>query len=148
MLLVRHAGHDSGWGTLGEGTQNLGGLGATSLDDWKAPRSKIPSGTAGAGTCMTLAGSCVLRPWRTGWSYAGTGAGAGRVILGRSGAGRGSSPAAFGVHWRVMRAEASGRNGASSVPVAWQARRRADRTAASSVRSPALARSHGRVWLT
>ena len=50
VLLVRHAGHDNGWGTLGEGTQNLDGLGCHIAGRLEGPRLKIPSGTAGTGT--------------------------------------------------------------------------------------------------
>jgi leader peptidase (prepilin peptidase) / N-methyltransferase len=115
--------------------------GTCSTGSWRAEYRAIAARAAGLG------GSCVRRPCRAGRSYAGSGAGAGGVILGRSGVGRGSSPAVSGVHWRVMRAEASGMNGARSVPAVWQACRSADKTAASSVRSPALARSHGRARL-
>ena len=75
--------------------------------------------------------------------------GPGRGILGSSGTGPGRRPAASGVHWRVMRAAASGRNGASSArrspgrrAAAWTGRRPGPCV------SPALARSHGRAWLT
>jgi hypothetical protein len=40
------------------------------------------------------------------------------------------------VHWRVIRAAASGRNGTRWEPIDWQARRSADRTASSCSRSP------------